>query len=508
MSVTVVRTPAEYESQLRRYLYDRSEEGRAVRVGEKEVSERAEIVARYRDLFSREQLDALRAAEQEAADDNDRERLYRLRKTCEAGVVSAELAEREDALENAILAARVEFKGEELPIRSAQAKLAVLPDYGEREELGEAAGDRSAEFNAERLEVLRAAEELEAEISGEPDPVARNEEEKGISLRELEAVLAQASERSTGAYVLLRDRWFERLLGPERAKVPSSYHVAYLRRLSPLESTYTKDRAVEVCMDTVKRLGFDLEHEPNIRLDLDDRPQKSPRACVIPSDPPSVVHLITRAQGGLHDYQAFLHEAGHALHYAGVDPSLPYTFRNISRDHALTEIYSYIFEAITREPEWHAHYFGLSDEEAARNAEATSFLEAVLFRRYTAKLQFELDFWSRFNEDGGGPDGYEERLTEATGVRYRADAYLADMDGGFYSADYLRAWIRSAQLRDYLVREIGEDWWRTAETGDRLRALFLEGTRPSSEEIAARLGYQPLDTAPLLRELSGPPSRV
>jgi hypothetical protein len=503
MSVTVVRTPAEYESQLRRYLYDRSEEGRAVRVGEKEVSERAEIVALYRDLFSREQLDALHAAEQEAADDNDRERLYRLRKTCEAGVVSAELAEREDALENAILAARVEFKGEELPIRSAQAKLAVLPDYGEREELGEAAGDRSAEFNAERLEVLRAAEELEGEISGDPDPVARNEEEKGISLRELEAVLAQASERSTGAYVLLRDRWFERLLGPERAKVPSSYHVAYLRRLSPLESTYTKDRAVEVCMDTVKRLGFDLENEPNIRLDLDDRPQKSPRACVIPSDPPSVVHLITRAQGGLHDYQAFLHEAGHALHYAGVDPNLPYTFRNISRDHALTEIYSYIFEAITREPEWHAHYFGLSDEEAARNAEATSFLEAVLFRRYTAKLQFELDFWSRFNEDGGGPDGYEERLTEATGVRYRADAYLADMDGGFYSADYLRAWIRSAQLRDYLVREIGEDWWRTAETGDRLRALFLEGTRPSSEEIAARLGYQPLDTAPLLRELGG-----
>jgi len=503
MSVTAVRTPAEYESQLRRYLYDRSEEGRAVRVGEKEVSERAEIVARYRDLFSRDQLDALRAAEQEAADDNDRERLYRLRKTCEAGVVSAELAEREDALENAILAARVEFEGEELPIRSAQAKLAVLPDYGEREELGEAAGDRSAEFNAERLDVLRAAEELEAEISGEPDPVARNEEEKGISLRELEAVLAQASERSTGPYVLLRDRWFERLLAPDRAKVPSSYHVAYLRRLSPLESTYTKDRAVEVCMDTVKRLGFDLENEPNIRLDLDDRPQKSPRACVIPSDPPSVVHLITRAQGGLHDYQAFLHEAGHALHYAGVDPNLPYTFRNISRDHALTEIYSYIFEAITREPEWHAQYFGLSDEEAARNAEATSFLEAVLFRRYTAKLQFELDFWSRFNENGGGPDGYEERLTEATGVRYRADAYLADMDGGFYSADYLRAWIRSAQLRDYLVREIGQDWWRNAETGDRLRALFLEGTRPSSEEIAARLGYQPLDTAPLSRELDG-----
>jgi hypothetical protein len=501
MSVAAVRTPADYESQLRRYLYERSEEGRAVRVGEKEVSERAEIVARYRDLFSREQIDALRSAENEATEADERERLYRLRKTCEAGIVAAELAEREDTLENAILAARVQFNGEDLPLRSAQAKLAVLSGYGDREQLGELTAECSAGFNDDRLDVLRAGEELDADISGEPDPVARSAGEKGISLGDLEAALAQASERSTDAYLLLRDRWFERLLGSERAEIPSSYHVAYVRRLSPLESTYTKERAVEVCMDTVKRLGFDLQSEKNIRLDLDDRPQKSPRACVIPSDPPTVVHLITRAQGGLHDYQAFLHEAGHALHYAGCDPSLPYTFRNLSRDHALTEIYSYILEAITREPEWHAHYFSLSDEEARQNAEATTFLEALLYRRYAAKLRFELDFWSRFDEDGGTSTGYSEALTDATGVRYRSDNYLADMDAGFYSADYLRAWIRSAQLRDYLVREIGEDWWRSAETGERLRALFSEGTRPSSEDVAARLGYQPLDTAPLLREL-------
>jgi hypothetical protein len=75
------------------------------------------------------------------------------------------------------------------------------------------------------------------------------------------------------------------------------------------------------------------------------------------------------------------------------------------------------------------------------------------------------------------------------------------MDAGFYSADYLRAWIRSAQLREYLAHEVGEDWWRTSETGDRLRALFTEGTRPSSEEIAGRIGFDPLDTEPLVSEL-------
>src|SRR5438067_7524648 len=173
MSTTAVRSASEFERQLQRYLYERSEEGRAVRVGEKEISEQAAIVARYADLFSREQLQALR--EQEGrADGEEREWLYRLRKTCEGGLVAAELAERDDELENAILAARLAFQGEELPLRSAVAQLAVLPGYRDRDVLGELHREASAAFNEQRLELLRAYEELEADLSMEADPVARN----------------------------------------------------------------------------------------------------------------------------------------------------------------------------------------------------------------------------------------------------------------------------------------------------------------------------------------------
>lgn len=502
MSMTALRSPAEYEARLQRYYYERSEEGRAVRVGEKEVSEQAAIVARYTDLFSREQIEALREAES-AAEGDERERLYRLRKTCEAGLISAGLAEQEDALENLILAARVTFTGEEMPLRSAQARLAVLESYAVREELGELERTESARYNPDRLALVTAWEELDAELSGEPDPVARNEEEKGISLYELERVLVAASDETAGAFTRKRERWFDELLGPDRDDQPTNAHMQYLRRLSPFESTYTKGRAVEICLASTNALGFDMTAIPNIRLDLEDRPQKNPRACVIASDPPEVVHLITRAQGGVADYQAFMHEAGHALHYAGVDPRLPYTFRRLARDHALTEIYSYIFEAITREPGWHALHFGLADAEAQKNAAATAFLEALLYRRYTAKLRYELGFWSSFAEEKGtSPRDYAEQLVRATGVRYDPRGYLADMDSGFYSADYLRAWIRSAQLRAYLVGEIGDDWWRSPRTGEILRDLFAEGTKPTSEEIAARIGFEPLDTAPLVAELS------
>ena len=76
------------------------------------------------------------------------------------------------------------------------------------------------------------------------------------------------------------------------------------------------------------------------------------------------------------------------------------------------------------------------------------------------------------------------------------------MDAGFYSADYLRAWIRSAQLRSYLVAEVGEDWWQSAETGERLREPLPRGHAPDERgDRGAGIGFDPLDTAPLLHEL-------
>src|SRR5215211_2606838 len=488
-----------FEERLNRYLYERAEEARAVRVGEKETSEQAEIVARYADLFSREQHESLRDEEDAAAGDEP-ERLSRLREACLGGIVVAELAERFDRFENEFLAARVDFRGESLPLRSAQAMLAILDEYGDRNELGDLAADASARFNDDRHELMAAAETLDAELSGHPDPVGRSAKRKAIDIHALADALGRAAREQDESYGPLRERWVDRILGDEHEVEPASYHVSYLRRLSPLADTYTKERAVPVCLESLSQMGFDLAADEHIRLDLDDRPQKNPRACVIASNPPDVVHLITRAQGGLHDYQGLLHEAGHALHYAGVDPALPYTFRRLSRDHALTEIYSFLTESITREPGWHAAHFDLTADEADEHAEGARFTEVLLFRRYAAKLDYELAFWSDFDHATDYATRYAENLRAAIRFRYRPDGYLADMDDGFYSADYLRAWIRGAQLRAHLRAEIGADWWERGETGELLRDLFREGTRPSSEEVARRIGYDPLDTAPLLEE--------
>jgi hypothetical protein len=213
--MAVVRTPEDFEAGLARFLYERSEEGRAVRVGEKETSEQAAIVERHADLFSREQHDVLREAEA-AASGEERERLFRLGEAAAGGLIVRELADESDRLENAILAARVEFRGESLPLRAAQAQLAVLDDYAAREELGDLTADVSAGFNRERHELLGRGEELDADLSGDPDPVHRSAERKAVDLHTLSAALRDAAGRQRPSWEPLRERWADRILGDER----------------------------------------------------------------------------------------------------------------------------------------------------------------------------------------------------------------------------------------------------------------------------------------------------
>jgi hypothetical protein len=150
--VSAELAPDGFEERLGRYLFERAEESRLVRVGEKETSEQAEIVARYEDLFNRDQLAALRNAEEMAETIGGtgfaQERLYRLRATCEGGIIAAAHAEQADLLENALLAERIEWQGEEIPLRTAQALLATTPAYPDRDELGARQLAASAVFSS------------------------------------------------------------------------------------------------------------------------------------------------------------------------------------------------------------------------------------------------------------------------------------------------------------------------------------------------------------------------
>ena len=193
------------------------------------------------------------------------------------------------------------------------------------------------------------------------------------------------------------------------------------------------------------------------------------------SDPPRVVHLITRAQGGLHDYQAFLHEAGHALHFAGVDPSLPISFRRLAREQRadrdlLVHRRGDLPRARVARPPLRP--VGRAGRRECRGEPSSSRRSSSA--GYEAKLRFESDFWGTASTEAGevAPRATRSASPPRPASGTAQSGYLSDMDPGFYSADYLRAWIRSAQLHRYLIDTIGPDWWHHPATGQFLSGLL------------------------------------
>jgi hypothetical protein len=63
--------------------------------------------------------------------------------------------------------------------------------------------------------------------------------------------------------------------------------------------------------------------------------------------------------------------------------------------------------------------------------------------------------------------------------------YLDDVDQGFYSSEYLRAWAFEAQLRGYLRERFGNAWFTRRDAGSLLRELWNEGQKPTADEILA-----------------------
>ena len=100
-------------------------------------------------------------------------------------------------------------------------------------------------------------------------------------------------------------------------------------------------------------------------------------------------------------------------------------------------------------------------------------------------------------QGGDGPALYAGNLRRYTGFAYPPALWQYDRDGGFYAADYLRAWFGHAQVVTALRARYGAQWWADKRAGADVRALWRRGVRPEIEDIVREFGATPWDAAAL-----------
>ncbi|HLX19027.1 MAG TPA: hypothetical protein VKR23_02645 [Gaiellaceae bacterium] len=449
--------------------------------GQKDRYELTPIYERHGDLTTLGTALALGATVDESR--NVRE-LWRF--ACEGylGNFVREESERTAELEATL---KAEVDGEEIPFRNLRPVIMNEPDRAKRERLERARN----ELTEEHLNPLyvQAADVVHRETARLGAPTYTDLYRRfGFPLDDLAVQCRDFLDSTERLWLERGDAFFRSRIGIGLGDA-QRWDVARVWRGANWDSAFPADRMLPALEASLSDLGIDLHAQRNVELDLADRPNKSPRAFCVPIEVPGRVVLVLKPAGGPDDWSTLFHEAGHTEHYAHTSPSLTVEEKRLG-DNAVTEGWAMLLEHLVDDPVWLERRLDFPRPREYAAEGAVQLLWIV--RRYCAKLLYEIELQSTADVTALRPR-YVELLSDALKVTPSDTDYLDDVDHGFYSSQYLRAWAFEAQLRGYLRERYGNAWFSRREAGSLLRELWNEGQKPTADEILQDVSGQGLD---------------
>lgn len=455
------------------------------------------IYADYGDLFQVPVVDELRNRLGPAGGD-DRKRLRSLLQLAVEGFIGQATKQEAEEIARNEAALKVEVGSEEIPYRQSAIVQATEASAERRETIEQA---RLALIEAKLNPLYRTAFEATQSLTkklGWPSYRAMCEEMRGISFAKLEEQTHAFTESSQGFYEQLTEPAIKNQLGYGFSDLRRS-DLAHFLRGAGFDDLFSKEKLVASFNKTLTSLGIDLRSQKNVTLDIEERPNKSPRAFCAPVRVPDEIYLVVPLAGGRDDYFALFHEGGHTEHYAHVPASLPFEFRYLG-DNSVTEAFAYLFHHLIENPLWLKSTLGFdASQELEQFAQANKL---IYLRRYAAKLRYEIDLHAEGVDLGKMPALYARLLSNAVHVEWPGTTYLADVDSGFYVASYLRAWALEYQLRSHLEREFGDHWFDSRQAGDFLKSIWAYGQRLDADELLYETTGETLDFTVMLEEFA------
>lgn len=382
------------------------------------------------------------------------------------------------------LEATAEVFGETVPYRQIPVMIANEPDHARRAEL-DAARRRILSDQLMTLShtIMDGSHKLAVEF-GYSSYRDFFEKIEGISLDPLRAETEKLL-RETEQFYLGELEYYAKTILKLPLSELTQYDFVYMRRADKFDPLFPADRLLPATWETMDAMGIEAQRHPHVKLDIEKRDKKSPRAFCCPVRVPDEVYLVIMPTGGVDDYSSFLHELGHTLHYAYVDASLPLAARQFG-DNSVTEAHASTLEMLVMNERWLRSRLGIDDP--SEYLRFMRFFELYMLRRYCGKFHYELELHGGKRSLDECRDLYVDILTGATQVKYYPESFLQDVDSHFYCIRYLRSWMLERTIRAALEERFGADWFSTTGAGDLLKKLWSHGQRYNADAIAASLG--------------------
>jgi hypothetical protein len=473
-----VPTPREldaYREQADRFVAAIDEEYYLHYAGHKDSLDLGPIYEQFADLTTLDRANAVGAAV-----DGDRRIRELWRFACQGylGNLTRDHAERAARLE-AELTATVD--GDRIPFRMLRPTIANEPDRARRQRLEHARNELTEEHLLPiQLEATQAEHDAVREL-GAPSYVELHRR-FGFRLDELAEQCRGFLDSTERLWEQAGDELFRGRAGVSLDEA-QRFDVARVFRAPEWDPSFPADRMLPALEATLTDLGIDLRGQENVELDVEQREKKSPRAFCAPIEVPQRVVLVIQPIGGVDDWRALFHEAGHTEHFAHTRADLAVEERRLG-DYAVTEGWAMLMEHLVQDASWLNRRLDVPRPTEFVAESAAGLL--YLVRRYCSKVLYELEL---HQADDLLPlrTRYVEILADALKIEPSGTDYLGDVDSGFYSTEYVRAWAFEAQLKRFFREKFGNTWFTRRNAGSLLRELWSEGQRLTADELLKEL---------------------
>ncbi|MBN1298112.1 MAG: hypothetical protein JW997_00335 [Actinobacteria bacterium] len=459
----------------------------------------SDIYIKYESLFDLSNFEAIKEMRKASKNADETKKLSYLIRFCGEGLVENYARELVDRIGEQEANATVKIDGKDISYRYSDVLLANEADKSKRDAIDDKRNAVTKKSLNPSLYQYWETVHRQAEKLGFASYRDMFEFLKQEDFSTLENSMNMLLEKTADIYQVHFGNLLKKELGISLGDARRS-DFAYLRRAARYDRYFKKEALVNVFKDTLLEMGIDIEKQPNIILDVEERRNKSPRAFCATVKVPDEIYLVVMPKGGQDDFEAMFHEGGHAEHFANTSAKLDFEYKFLG-DNAVTEGYAFTLEHLMQSSAWLSCFLKMAHREAEDFTYFSNLSKLWFCRRYASKLKYEL-LLHNGSSISGKDQAYRHILSDAVMMQHHPEDYLKDVDEGFYCTNYIRAWIFEAQLKDYMHRKFGYEWFRQKKAGSFLKEIWSYGQKYGPDEVLMQLDYKGLDINYLIDNLA------
>jgi len=292
---------------------------------------------------------------------------------------------------------------------------------------------------------------------------------EGIAYDYLHNLLTQLGDGARDFFLTAAEHFAPEVLGKKEVEYYDDFYTWRGRIYKPLNRYFEKMDPLKEIEKFLTKLGFAID---KIKVDAEDRENKSPSASCWGVQIPNDVRILFRKVSPFSDFGSVFHEFGHGIHDVSANPEDSVWKRYIVAK-GVAETFSTLIESVLDTELFLKDDLKLEKTTVDDVLDRTHFMNLAFLTFYAANSIMKLEFWKKNYTIEEASKRWQE-LTKRFFIETPGNYWLLHHvmpNYNLYSPSYVIASMRVAAIRERLVEDYGEEWWRNPKAGEFIKQL-------------------------------------